>query len=114
LTTAHLGAGEDEAAPAELAPRHRGLGGDTIHHRRSGDVGEPRREAIHQGDAGEEQAGDVVHGDRVGDELPAGDVQERRRLGDGERARQLRISGMWLLKISLEPGVRLLSRRRCR
>src|SRR5262249_33765610 len=79
-----IGAAEVETIPYELAGVHRGLGGHTIHARGSCDVAEARRIAIHNLYTLHGRAEHIADRDGVRDELPAGDVEQRRRLSDGE------------------------------
>src|SRR5512140_919668 len=84
-----IGAAEAEAIPYELAGGHRRLCGHTIQTRRSCDVAEARWIAVHNLHALHGCAQQIAYRDGVRDELPARDVEQRRRLGDRECCRDL-------------------------
>ena len=104
-----------ETGPRELAARDDGLARLAVEARRAFDVAEAGREAVDDGDVGEVHGDAVRDRDHVRHELAARDVA---RVGvvfvmitDSSRSRS---SGMWLLKIWLEPGTKLESNVRCR
>src|SRR5437867_8756405 len=86
-----IGAAEVEAIPHKVAGGHRGLRGHTIKARGSGDVAEARWIAIHNLHTLQGCAYHVADRDGVRDELPASDVEPRRRFGDRECSRGLRV-----------------------
>src|SRR5262249_9162879 len=88
---AMIGAAEAQVIPYELAGGHRGLRGYTIQARRSWDVAEARWIAIHNLYALHGCAYDVADRDGVRDQLPASDVEQRRRLSDRECSRDLQV-----------------------
>src|SRR5262249_18381095 len=88
---AMIGAAEAQVIPYELAGGRRGLRGYTIQARRSWDVAEARWIAIHNLYALHGCAYDVADRDGVRDQLPASDVEQRRRLSDRECSRDLQV-----------------------
>ena len=72
----------NQTVPAEHSARDRRLGRHAIEKPRALDVGESQRDAVHDAHVRERHAGNVLHGDHVRNQLPAGHVDQRRRLGD--------------------------------
>ncbi len=80
-----------QVAPDQLTPGHCRLDRLAVDARRAFDVAEARRDAVDDAHVEQRHLGDVLICDHVRHELAAHHVQQRRRLGDLDRALQVRI-----------------------